>query len=97
MRKEEKELKGYKDGQFYEDISQAPDLGSIFCVNYGDAKGGVRKYHGLSEDKTKLLLIDYVETGSSCFMEDTGDIYFFNKKSGNWYDPVKQEVVTDGA
>jgi hypothetical protein len=29
-------------------------------------------------------------------MEDNGDIYFFNKKTGLWYDPVKQEVVTDG-
>ena len=88
-------MKGYKDGQFYEDISQAPDLGSIFCVSHGDLPGGVRKYHGLSEDKTKLLLIDYVQTGSSCFMDDSGDIYFFNRESGHWYDPVKQEVVTD--
>lgn len=86
--------RGYVDGKWYEDMSQAPDLGSIRCVTN---EGMIRHYHGLSEDKTKLLLIDYVETGSSCFMDDTGDIYFFNKKSGNWYDPVKQEVVTDGA
>ena len=85
--------RGYVDGKWYEDMSQAPDLGSIRCVTN---EGMIRHYHGLSADRAKLLLIDYVETGSSCFMEDTGDIYFFNKKTGLWYDPVKQEVVTDG-
>ena len=85
--------RGYVDGKWYEDVSQAPDLGSIRCV---PNEGMIRHYHGLSADRAKLLLIDYVETGSSCFMEDNGDIYFFNKKTGLWYDPVKQEVVTDG-
>ena len=85
--------RGYVDGKWYEDVSQAPDLGSIRCVTN---EGMIRHYHGLSADRAKLLLIDYVETGSSCFMDDTGDIYFFNKKTGLWYDPVKQEVVTDG-
>ena len=57
---------------------------------------GIEKRLCRRADRAKLLLIDYVETGSSCFMEDNGDIYFFNKKTGLWYDPVKQEVVTDG-
>jgi len=84
-------MRGYVDGKWYEDMSQAPDLGSIRCV---DNKGMIRSYHGLSADKQKLLLIDYVETGSSCFMQDSGDIYFYNKSTGKWYSPTTGEVVS---
>ncbi len=84
-------MKGCVDGKWYEDMSTAPDLGSIRCVSN---EGMIRHYHGVSADESKLLLIDYVETGSSCFMADTGDIYFYNKSTGSWYDPTSGEVVT---
>ena len=87
-------MRGRVDGKWYDDMSQAPDLGSIRCVRN---EGMIRHYHVLSKDKLKLLLIDYVETGSSCFMDDNGAVYFYNKDSGHWYDPVKKEVVTDGS
>ena len=69
-------MKGKVDGVWYDDISQAPDLGSIRCVRY---EGMIRHYHGLSADVSKMP--EYVDTGSTCFMVDTGDIYFFNKKT----------------
>ncbi len=84
-------VKGHVDGKWYDDMSQAPDLGSIRCVSN---EGMIRHYHGLTADRAKLLLIDYVETGSSCFMQDNGKIYFFNKSTKNWYDPTTGEVVT---
>ena len=83
-------MRGYVDGKWYEDMSQAPDLGSIRCV---DNKGMIRHYHGLSADVNKLLMINYVETGSSCFMADTGDKYYFNKSTGKWYNPTAKTVI----
>ena len=73
-------MKGRVDGVWYDDISQAPDLGSIRCVRY---EGMIRHYHGLSADVSKMP--EYVDTGSTCFMVDTGDIYFFNKSTMTWY------------
>jgi len=74
-------MKGRVDGVWYDDISQAPDLGSIRCVRN---EGMIRHYYGLSADVEKLP--EYVETGSSCFMIDTGKMYFFEKKSKTWYE-----------
>lgn len=73
-------MKGRVDGVWYDDVSQAPDLGSIRCVRN---EGMIRHYYGLSADEDKLPT--YVETGSSCFMVDTGEMYFFEKKSQTWY------------
>ena len=73
-------MRGKIDGVWYDDISLAPDLGSIRCVRN---EGMIRHYHGLSEDADKLP--HYVKTGSSCFMIDTGDMYFFEKTTDTWY------------
>ena len=73
-------MKGRVDGVWYEDMSQAPDLGSIRCTRN---EGMIRHYYGLSADVDKLPT--YVETGSSCFMMDTGELYFYEKKSQTWY------------
>ena len=40
-------MKGRVDGVWYDDISQAPDLGSIRCVRN---EGMIRHYYGLSAD-----------------------------------------------
>ena len=74
-------MKGRVDGVWYDDVSQAPDLGSIRCVRN---EGMIRHYCGLSADVSKLPT--YVETGSTCFMMDTGKMYFFEKKSETWYE-----------
>ena len=37
-------MKGKVDGKWYDDMSQAPDLGSIRCVRN---EGMIRHYHGL--------------------------------------------------
>ena len=68
------------DGQIYTDETQIPDLGSIECV---DVEGKIRHYRGVSADEAKLDLIDYVASGSSCIMADTGDMYIF--ANGEWY------------
>ena len=73
-------MKGKVDGVWYEDISQAPDLGSVRCVRN---EGMIRHYNGLSNDEEKLP--HYVETGSTCLMVDTGDLYIFEKMSDTWY------------
>lgn len=67
------------DGQTYEAGEQIWDLGSIECI---DVDGGKRKYQGLSKDVGKLP--PYVDSGSSCVMLDTGDVYFFHGKSNSW-------------
>ncbi len=85
-------MKGYVDGKWYEDTSQAPDLGSIRCVSN---EGMIRHYHGLTADRDMLLLIDYVETGSSCFMQDSGDTYYYNRHAGKWYNPATGTAVGD--
>ena len=62
------------DGQTYEDSSQVPDLGTIECVK---VEGKIRHYVGMSDDESKLDVITYVATGSTCIMADTGDMYTF--------------------
>jgi hypothetical protein len=73
-------MKGKVDGVWYDDMSQAPNLGSIRCVRN---EGMIRHYNGLSADASRLP--HYVETGSTCFMVDTGEMYFYEKTSDTWY------------
>ena len=73
-------MRGKVDGVWYDDMSQAPNLGSIRCVRN---EGMIRHYNGLSTDASRLP--HYVETGSTCFMVDTGEMYFYEKTSDTWY------------
>ncbi len=73
-------MKGRVDGVWYDDMSQAPDLGSIKCTRY---EGMIRHYSGLSTDVDKLP--HYVRTGSTCLMVDTGEMYFYEETSDTWY------------
>ena len=73
-------MEGRVDGIWYKDMSDAPDLGSIRCVRN---TGMIRHYYGLSADVAKLP--DYVDTGSTCFFADTGELYVYEKMSNTWY------------
>lgn len=73
-------MKGFVDGVWYDDMSQAPDFGSIRCTRN---EGMIRHYWGLSADLDKVPT--YVRTGSSCLMVDTGDLYFFEETTKTWY------------
>lgn len=73
-------MRGRRDGVWYDDISQAPDRGSIKCIRY---EGMIRHYCGLSADVGKLP--HYVKTGSTCLMVDTGEMYFYEETSDTWY------------
>ena len=77
-------MRGKKDGVWYDDISQAPDLGSIKCVNETGPDNMIRSYRGLSADISKLP--HYVSTGSTCFFIDTKKMYMFEKTTDTWYE-----------
>lgn len=68
------------DGQLYHPGDEIWDLGSLVCV---EAHGDIRCYEGLSKDKDKLP--HYVQTGSSCLMVDTGELYKYEKSTDTWY------------
>lgn len=70
------------DGQFYDNATDIPDLGSIECINIEGIK---REYRGLSIDAGKLPKYDDLGTGSSCLMQDTGEYYEYNAKTKTWY------------
>lgn len=76
--------KGKVDGVWYDDVSQAPDLGSIKCIRESGPGNMIRKYHGLSADIAKLP--HYVLTGSSCFFIDTKKLYMYEKTTDTWYE-----------
>lgn len=69
-----------QDGQFYEKGQEIPDLGSWVATS---VDGNIRNYDGLSKDVAKLP--HYVETGSSAYCDDTGEIYIYEKTSDTWY------------
>ena len=77
-------MRGRIDGVWYDDISQAPDMGSIKCVRESGPGNMIRSYKGLSADLSKLP--HYVLTGSSCFMIDTKKLYMFEKTTDTWYE-----------
>ena len=74
---------GRKDGVWYDDISQAPDMGSIKCVKSSGGDNMIREYMGLSTDVAKLP--KYVRTGSSFFCVDTNEIYFYEESGRAWH------------
>lgn len=74
---------GKIDGVWYDDIDDAPDLGSIRCTREAGSDCMIRDYSGLSADIGKLP--KYVRTGSTFFCVDTGDIYFFEETQKTWH------------
>lgn len=68
------------DGQFYKKGDEIWDLGSFVAT---EVDGNIRNYDGLSKDVEKLP--HYVETGSSAYCIDTGEIYIYEKSSDTWY------------
>lgn len=70
------------DGHWYEPGQEVPDLGSFVAMPGSDK---VRNYEGLSADVGKLPKYDDLETGSSAFCVDTGDLYKYEKTTKTWY------------
>lgn len=68
------------DGQSYKKGEEIWDLGSFKAT---EVNGNIRSYDGLSKDVSKLP--HYVETGSSAYCDDTGDVYIYEKTSDTWY------------
>ena len=75
-------MSGYVDGVFYDDVSDAPDLGSLRCVQDRGQDGMIRSYRGLQADFSKLPT--YVRTGSSCYMVDSGKLYMYEETGQDW-------------
>jgi len=71
------------DGEYYNDPSDVPDLGSweYTCEPYAKR----RSYQGLSADVAKLPKYDDLLTGSSALCVDTGDIYLYQANTKTWY------------
>ena len=70
------------DGQIYYEGDTVHDLGSWECV--GVETGNVRTYNGLSADVDKLPTYPDLGAGSMAMCLDTGDAYFYHKKSRTW-------------
>ena len=76
----------YYDGHAYERAADCPDLGSLVCDKaYNGEYQGKREYMGLSKDRDKLPKYRDLRTGSSCVMLDTGDVYFYESTTQEWY------------
>lgn len=71
-----------RDGHVYALEKDAPDLGSITCTRN---EGNKREYVGLSKDVQKLPKYDDLESGSSCLMIDTTELYMYEKTTKTWY------------
>lgn len=70
------------DGQFYKQGDEIWDLGSFVATS---VSGQIRNYEGLSSDVSKLPKYDDLQTGSSAFCVDTGDLYKYEKTTKTWY------------
>ena len=75
------------DGQRYENGQEIHDLGSLVATS---TSGGVRNYEGLSKDRDKLPVYDDLETGSSAFFVDTGQLFKYEKTTKTWYETGKK-------
>ena len=72
------------DGEYYDDPSDVPDLGSweATCSPYEKC----RTYQGLSTDVSKLPTYDDLLTGSTAFCVDTGEVYVYQGGTiKTWY------------
>ena len=70
-------MSGYVDGVWYDNIENAPEMGSIKCTGTDGSDHMIRSYMGMSKDADKMPT--YVRTGSSCLMIDTGAMYLFEE------------------
>lgn len=70
------------DGQFYKQGDEIWDLGSFVATS---VSGQIRNYEGLSSDVSKLPKYNDLQTGSSAFCIDTGDLYKYEKTTKTWY------------
>lgn len=70
------------DGQFYKQGDEIWDLGSFVATS---VSGQIRNYEGLSSDVSKFPKYDDLQTGSSAFCVDTGDLYKYEKTTKTWY------------
>ena len=59
-------MSGYVDGVWYDNIENAPEMGSIKCTGTDGSDHMIRSYMGMSKDADKMPT--YVRTGSSCLM-----------------------------
>lgn len=57
---------------------------SIRFVDVG-LKDGIRHYEGLSKDVPYLPKEPELETGSTCFMIDTSEVYKYECTTQDWY------------
>lgn len=73
----------YFDGHWYNPGDEIPDLGSFVAMPGSDR---VRNYEGLSVDVTKLPKYNDLETGSSAFCVDTGQLFKYEKTTKTWYE-----------
>lgn len=70
------------DGHTYEAGEEVPDLGSFSATS---VDGKIRNYEGLSADVGNLPKYKDLETGSSAFCVDTGELYKYEKTTQTWY------------
>ncbi len=75
-------MSGYVDGVWYDNIENAPEMGSIKCTGTDGSDHMIRSYMGMSKDADKMPT--YVRTGSSCLMIDTGAMYLFEETTKQW-------------
>ena len=77
------------DGNWYEKGEEVPDIGSFVASPDSDK---VRSYIGLSKDIDKLKAAsslqkyDDLETGTSAFCIDTGQVFNYEKTTRKWYE-----------
>lgn len=78
------------DGRTYLKGEQIPDLGSFVATS---SDGNIRNYEGLSKDveklpnyREKLSKYDDLETGTSAFCIDTGQLFKYEKTTKAWYE-----------
>lgn len=73
----------YFDGHWYNPGEEVPDIGSFVCTSSTEK---IRNYEGLSGDINKLPKYDDLETGSSAFCVDTGQLFKYEKTTKMWYE-----------
>lgn len=83
------ENKTFFDGHWYEKGEEVPDIGSFVASPDSDK---VRDYTGLYKDIDKLKSAsslqkyDDLETGTSAFCIDTGQVFNYEKTTRKWYE-----------
>lgn len=83
------------DGVWYQKKSDAPDLGSLNCVEAHGPNDMIRQYSGKIADFSKLPKYDNaglngasLQTGSTFIAADTGEVYTYVSKDKTWHQTV---------